>query len=76
MAHIHAAEERVTYAVTSQTIEDVLQSAFFVLVRSALVSAHSFCKHISTAVNQHATIEEEVFSVGAALRLYNKISGS
>jgi hypothetical protein len=29
-------------------------------------------KHISTAVNQHATIEEAVFSVGAAPRLCNE----
>jgi hypothetical protein len=29
-------------------------------------------KHISAAANQHATIEEAVFSVGAALRLYNE----
>jgi hypothetical protein len=29
-------------------------------------------KHISAAVNQHATIQEAVFSVGAAPRLYNK----
>jgi hypothetical protein len=29
-------------------------------------------KHISSAVNQRATIEEAVFSVGAAPRLYNK----
>jgi hypothetical protein len=29
-------------------------------------------KHISTAVNQHVTIEEAVFSVTAAPRLYNE----
>jgi hypothetical protein len=29
-------------------------------------------KHISAEVNQHATIEEAVFSVRAATRLYNK----
>jgi hypothetical protein len=29
-------------------------------------------KHISAAVNHHATKEEEVFSVGAAPRLYNQ----
>jgi hypothetical protein len=31
-----------------------------------------FGKHISAAVNQHATIEEVVFVVGAAPRLYNE----
>jgi hypothetical protein len=29
-------------------------------------------KHIFAAVNQHATIEEAVFSVEAAPRLYNE----
>jgi hypothetical protein len=29
-------------------------------------------KHISAAVNQHSTIEEAVFSVGSAPRLYNE----
>jgi hypothetical protein len=29
-------------------------------------------KHISAAVNQHATIEEGVFSMGGAPRLYNE----
>jgi hypothetical protein len=29
-------------------------------------------KHISAAVNQHATIEDAVFSVGVAPRLYNE----
>jgi hypothetical protein len=30
------------------------------------------CKHISAAVNQQATTEEAVFSVGAVPRLYNE----
>jgi hypothetical protein len=30
------------------------------------------CKHVSAAVNQHATIGEAVFSVEAAPRLYNE----
>jgi hypothetical protein len=29
-------------------------------------------KHISAAVNQHVTVKEGVFSVGAAPRLYNE----
>jgi hypothetical protein len=29
-------------------------------------------KHTSAAVNQHATIEEAVFSVGTTPRLYNE----
>jgi hypothetical protein len=29
-------------------------------------------KHTSAAVNQHATIEEAVFSAGAALKLHNR----
>jgi L-lysine 2,3-aminomutase len=42
-------------------------------VVSAALFAMQWCsKHISAAVDQHATIEEAVFSVGAALRLYNE----
>jgi hypothetical protein len=37
-----------------------------------LIATQRYGKHISSAVNQHATIEESVFSVGAAPRLYNE----
>jgi hypothetical protein len=40
---------------------------------SAAFDAKKWCgKHITATVNQHATIEEAVFSTGAALRLYNE----
>jgi hypothetical protein len=42
------------------------------MVSAALVATQRCGKHISAAVNQHATIEEAVFSVGAAPRLYNE----
>jgi hypothetical protein len=43
-----------------------------VFVLSAALFATQRCgKHISEGVNQHATTEEAVFSVGAAPRLYN-----
>jgi hypothetical protein len=39
----------------------------------AMLAATEWCgKHISAAVNQRVTIEEAVFSVGVALRLYNE----
>jgi hypothetical protein len=41
-------------------------------VSEALVAMQRCGKHISAAVNQHATIEEPVFSVGAAPRLHNE----
>jgi hypothetical protein len=37
-----------------------------------LVATQLFGKHIFAAVNQHATVEKAVFSVGAAPRLYNE----
>jgi hypothetical protein len=40
--------------------------AVFSVVRAALVATQRYGKYISAAVNQHATIEEAVFSVGAA----------
>jgi hypothetical protein len=46
--------------------------AVFSVVRAALVDKQRCGKHISAAVNQHTTIQEAVFSVGAAPRLYNK----
>jgi hypothetical protein len=36
------------------------------------VATQRCSKHISAAVKQHATIEEAVFSVGAAPNLYNE----
>jgi hypothetical protein len=39
---------------------------------SALVAAQRYDKHISAAVSQQGEIEEVVFSVGAAPKLYNE----
>jgi hypothetical protein len=46
--------------------------AVFSVVSAALVATQRCSKHVSAAVNQEATIEKAVFSVGAALRLYNE----
>jgi hypothetical protein len=46
--------------------------AVFPVVRASLVARQRCGKHISVAVNQNATIEETVFSVGAAPRLHNE----
>jgi hypothetical protein len=46
------------------------------VVRTVLVDTPQCRKQVCAAVNQHATIEEAVFSVGAAPRLYNEISRS
>jgi hypothetical protein len=40
------------------------------VVSAALVATQRCCKHIHAAVNQHATIEEAVFSMELAPRLY------
>jgi hypothetical protein len=48
------------------------RKAVFSMVRAALGAMRRCGDHISAAVNQHATIEEAVFSVGAAPRLYNQ----
>jgi hypothetical protein len=42
------------------------------VVSAALIGMQRCGKHISIAVSQHATIEEAVFSVGVAPRLYNE----
>jgi hypothetical protein len=42
------------------------------VVRAARIAAQQCSKHISAAVNENATIEEVVFSVGAAPKLYNE----
>jgi hypothetical protein len=42
------------------------------MVHDARVATQWCGKHSSTAVNQHAIIEEAVFSVEAAPRLYNE----
>jgi hypothetical protein len=44
----------------------------FSVVCAMLVAIQRCGKHISAAVNPHATIEEAMFSVGTAQRLYNK----
>jgi hypothetical protein len=46
--------------------------AIFSVVSAALVATQQCCKHISAAVNEHAKIEEAVFSVGVAPMLYNE----
>jgi hypothetical protein len=46
--------------------------AVFSAVLAADVVTQRCGKPISAAVNQHATMEEVVFSVGAAPRLYNE----
>jgi hypothetical protein len=38
--------------------------AVFSVACAALIATQLCCKHISAAVDQHATIEEVVFSVG------------
>jgi hypothetical protein len=58
MARTHAAEERVAYTVTSRNNRSNVASG--VLCGSA---TQLYGKHISKAVNQHATVEEAVFSV-------------
>jgi hypothetical protein len=47
--------------------------AVFSAVCAEHVATQRCDKHIPAAVNQHATIEEAVFSVVAAPRLYNEI---
>jgi hypothetical protein len=49
--------------------------AVFSVVRAARVAMQQCGKHFSAALNQHATIEEAVFSVGTARRLYNEDIG-
>jgi hypothetical protein len=44
----------------------------FTVVRDARVTTQWCGKHIAAAVNQHATVEEAVFYVGTAPRLYNE----
>jgi hypothetical protein len=58
MAPTHAAEERVTYAVTSRN-----RKAVFSVIRAARVATQRCDKHVSAAVNQHAITEEAEFSV-------------
>jgi hypothetical protein len=71
MVCTHSTEERVKYAVTSPKIEEMLQAAFSVGPRRTCCYA-AVRQHISAAVNQHATIEEAVFSVGVNPSLYNE----
>jgi hypothetical protein len=44
----------------------------FSVVSVELVAMQRYGKHISAAVSQHETIQEAVFSVGVAPRLYNE----
>jgi hypothetical protein len=46
--------------------------ALFSVVSAAFVATQLCSKHNSAAKNQHATIEEAVFSVGSSPRLYNE----
>jgi hypothetical protein len=46
--------------------------AVFSVVRAAFVVTQRCGNRVSAAVNQHATIKKAVFSVVAALRLYNE----
>jgi hypothetical protein len=46
--------------------------AVFSVVRAELVATKRCGKHIFATVNQHATIEEAVYFLGAAQRLYNE----
>jgi hypothetical protein len=46
--------------------------AVFSVVSAALVAMQRCGKRISAEVNQHTTMEEGVFSVGATTRLYNE----
>jgi hypothetical protein len=50
------------------------RTAMCSLVRAASVAMQLWGKHISAAVNQHATLEEVVFSVWADPRLYKEDS--
>jgi hypothetical protein len=46
--------------------------AVFSAVRATSVATQRCGKHFSAAVNQHATIQGEVFSVGADPKLYKE----
>jgi hypothetical protein len=70
MARTHAAEERVTYAVTSCNNRRSVASS--VLCGSAPSSLLCNC----AAVNQHTTIEEVAFSVGPHRGYLTRISRS
>jgi hypothetical protein len=70
MARTHAPEEHVSYAVTSHNRRYVASGVL--CVRAAFVDRQLYGKHISTAVNQHAIVDEAVFSGGASPTLYNE----
>jgi hypothetical protein len=75
MARTHAAEECVMYAVTSRNNwRGVVSGVLW--VRATLVAMQPCGKHISAAVNQHAIIEEEVFSVDPPWGYITRISRS
>jgi hypothetical protein len=70
MDNTEAPEELITYAAISRNNSCCKRR--FLWARAASVATQRCGKHISAAVNQHATIEKAVFSVGAAPRLYNE----
>jgi hypothetical protein len=72
MASTHAAEERVTYAVTSQNS----RIAAFSVVHAMRVAMQQCGKHISAAVNLHAVIDEAIFSAGPPRGYIKRISSS
>jgi hypothetical protein len=51
-------------------------TAIFSVVSAALFARQRCGKHISAAVNQHATIEKAVFSVGSSRGYIMRISGN
>jgi hypothetical protein len=63
MARTNAAEERVTYAVTSRNNRTGVARGVVYGFRAAVVGTQLCGKHMSAAVNQQATIEKAVFSV-------------
>jgi DNA-binding transcriptional regulator/RsmH inhibitor MraZ len=51
-----------------------IRRAVFSVVCTMHVDTERCRENISAALSQHATIEEEVFSVGAVQRLYNDLN--
>jgi hypothetical protein len=50
--------------IRKEAIARNIRKAVFSVIRAARVAMQQCGKHISAAVNQHATIEEAVFSMG------------
>jgi hypothetical protein len=53
-------------------IRVTIEEAMFSVVSAEFIAMQRCAKYISVVVNQHATIEGAVFSVGAAPRIYNE----